>query len=149
MNTRILTRGRVLAVVMAVAIAGSAIPAAALQGHGDSNLFALNTSGASAIDPDLPVALRDFIGPCAPNPFNPRTTIQYGVATRGPARLSVYDVSGRCVRVLLDVRDLAPGVYRAIWDGRDDQGREVASGVYMSQLRTGGPVRNALMVLVR
>lgn len=122
MNTRILTRGRVLAVVMAVAIAGSAIPAAALQGHGDSNLFALNTTGASAIDPDLPVVLRDFIGPCAPNPFNPRTTIQYGVATRGPARLSVYDVSGRCVRVLLDVRDLAPGVYRAIWDGRDDQG---------------------------
>jgi len=149
MRTLTIAKGRTFLLAMAVTIGVAASPAAALQGVGDSNLFALNTASASAVDPDTPVVLRYFVGPCSPNPFNPRTTIHYGVAARGPARLSVYDVSGRCVRVLLDVPDLAPGVYQSVWDGHDDRGRAVASGVYLSQLRTGGPVCNALMVLVR
>lgn len=135
--------------VMAMTIAGGAAPAVALQGYLDSNLFALDTTSVTAVDETTPPVPRDFVGPCSPNPFNPRTTIQYGVAARGPARLALYDVRGRRVRLLLDLPDLAPGVYRAVWDGRDDQGREVASGVYLSQLRAGGPACNALMVLVR
>jgi hypothetical protein len=149
MRTQTTAGARAFALAMAVAIVCTARPAAALQGYGDSNLFALDTASASAVGPDTPVVLRYFVGPCSPNPFNPRTTIHYGVAARGPARLSVYDVSGRCVRVLLDVPDLAPGIYESVWDGHDDRGRAVASGVYLSQLRTGGPVCNALMVLVR
>jgi hypothetical protein len=149
MRSRTLAAGRVFVMVVAVTIAGGAMPAPALQGYSDSNIFSLDTASASAVGQDTPVALRDFIGPCSPNPFNPRTTIHYGVDTRGPARLAIYDVSGRCVRVLIEVPDQAPGVFEAVWDGRDDQGRDVASGVYLSQLRTGGPVHNALMVLVR
>ena len=149
MRSRTSAAGRVFVMAVAVTIAGGAMPAAALQGYADSNLFSLDTVSASAVGQDTPVALRDFVGPCSPNPFNPRTTIRFGVAARGPARLTIYDVSGRCVRVLLDVPDLTPGAFKSVWDGRDDQGRDVASGVYLSQLRTSGPVHNALMVLVR
>lgn len=124
-------------------------PAVALQGYQDSNVFALDTTTASAVDPDLPGPARDFVGPCAPNPFNPRTTIRFGVATGGPAQLAVYDVSGRRVRVLLDVPDLPPGPAQAVWDGRDDAGRELASGIYLARLRKDGSSRCARMVLIR
>lgn len=124
-------------------------PAAATPGSGDSNDFALNTRAMSAVEPDLPPLAEPFVGPCAPNPFNPQTVIPFGLAARGAARLVVYDVRGRVVRVVLDEPDLAPGARRATWDGRDAQGRDAASGVYLAQLQAGGQVLKATMVLVR
>jgi hypothetical protein len=71
-----------------------------------------------------------------PNPFNPRTRIDYRIDRTRPVHLAVYDISGRVVRVLVD-RNMHAGVYTETWDGRDTRGREVASGVYFYRLRAG------------
>lgn len=83
-----------------------------------------------------------------PNPFNPVTTISFGLARRGAVSLCVYDVSGRVVRVLVDgVRP--PGRYREAWDGRDAAGTRVASGVYFYRLMTPGFDEARKMVLLK
>ncbi|MHB8080062.1 MAG: LVIVD repeat-containing protein [Candidatus Krumholzibacteriia bacterium] len=73
-----------------------------------------------------------------PNPFNPRTTIRYDVpAAGGDVRLELYDARGRLVRTLVAGRQAA-GRQATVWDGRDDAGRRVPSGVYFARLRATG-----------
>jgi hypothetical protein len=71
-----------------------------------------------------------------PNPFNPATEITYSVDRDGRVRLAVYDVGGRLIRTLVD-RPMPAGTHSADWDGRDDGGRAVASGVYFYRLQVG------------
>ena len=88
-----------------------------------------------------------------PNPFNPVTTISYVItgAAGGQidrTRLDVYNVLGQQVTTLVD-RDEAPGVYSVIWDGRDDKGREAASGVYFYRLTRGVQSEAKKMMLLK
>jgi hypothetical protein len=88
-----------------------------------------------------------------PNPFNPLTSIAYGVPAQGGAatlevELDVFDVRGRLVRRLVRGRQ-APGTHRALWDGRDEQGGRVRSGVYLYRLRAGGSTLSRKMLLVQ
>ena len=86
-----------------------------------------------------------------PNPFNPSTTMHFDVpAAEHLARvhLAVYDMSGRLVRILVD-RDLPAGRHRAEWNGTDDGGRRVASGVYIGRLRVGEAQQVRKISLVR
>jgi hypothetical protein len=70
-----------------------------------------------------------------PNPFNPATTLRYALPISGPVKLTIYSALGQEVQVL--VRDTQPaGIYAVEWDGRDEQGQAVASGVYLAELRT-------------
>jgi photosystem II stability/assembly factor-like uncharacterized protein len=72
-----------------------------------------------------------------PNPFNPSTTIRYSVPRAMPVRLVIYDVTGRLVRRLVDgIQDA--GDRRVTWDGRDEHGSTVGSGVYVYRLDAGG-----------
>ena len=71
----------------------------------------------------------------APNPFNPSTTIRYDLAESAHVRLEVFDVTGRRVRVLVD-ESQTPLRYTVRWDGLDDGGSRVASGVYWARLTT-------------
>lgn len=71
-----------------------------------------------------------------PNPFNPVTVVQYSLAQKGHVRIAVYDVSGRVVRVLVDEeRDAGP--HSLVWDGRNNDGDELASGIYFVRYRAG------------
>lgn len=73
----------------------------------------------------------------APNPFQQLTVIRFEVASDGcRTALRVYDASGRAVRTLMDGR-LSPGSYQATWDGRDDAGRAMPSGVYVCSFDNG------------
>ena len=79
--------------------------------------------------------------PNYPNPFNPETWLPYQLATSASVTLSIYSVDGRLVRTL-DVGHQPAGVYRskyraAYWDGRNDEGEPVSSGLYFYTLRTG------------
>ncbi len=74
--------------------------------------------------------------PGFPNPFNGRTTIRFDIAAPVPVDLVVYNLRGQPVRRLLD-RNLQPGSYAMIWDGRSDGGEKVASGVYFYRLLAG------------
>lgn len=83
-----------------------------------------------------------------PNPFNPQTTITYAMEKGGNAEIIVYDVAGRRIRSL--VSGYVPaGTHEAAWNGRDDRGRRVASGVYFYRFRTGAFEQTRKMVLLR
>lgn len=97
---------------------------------------------------DAPVAAsRATLHPAAPNPFNPSTRLAFTLARAGRVELDVIDVAGRHVRSLLDGRRTA-GDHAVMWDGRDDGGRPVASGVYTVRLRTDGAVETRKIALV-
>jgi len=86
---------------------------------------------ASEVSIELPRVTRLY--PNAPNPFNPQTTIYFDLSREGRVNLSIYALDGRRVRQL--VRDTYPaGRHSAIWDGRNDKGRRMASGVYLYRL---------------
>lgn len=71
----------------------------------------------------------------APNPMNPMTRIRFTLAVSGRVRVDLYDTRGRHVRRVLD-GSLSPGPHEAIWDGTDDEGRGVSSGVYLIRVRS-------------
>ncbi len=83
-----------------------------------------------------------------PNPFNPRTTIRYDLPTAGRVLLRIHDLHGRRVRTLVDAT-LDAGFHRAEWDGKDDSGRSVASGIYLYRLDFGSARFQQKMLLLR
>jgi hypothetical protein len=89
-----------------------------------------------------------MMGQNYPNPFNPTTEISFTLASRGPASLMVYDTQGRLVRTLAD-GVMIEGDHRVTWNGTDNSGAPVASGVYLYRLLTDGQVLSNRMVLVK
>ena len=84
----------------------------------------------------------------APNLFNPSTLIRFELASPGPVELAVFDVRGHRIRTL--VSDLMPAGSHALrWDGNDDSGRPVASGVFLYRLEADGTKSLRRMLLVR
>jgi glucose/arabinose dehydrogenase len=85
--------------------------------------------------------------PNHPNPFNAATTIRFDLPSQERVHLAVHDITGRRVRTLVN-RSLAAGGHRVDFDGRDEEGRQLASGVYLWVLRGGGvrQVRKALLL---
>ncbi len=83
-----------------------------------------------------------------PNPFNPTTVIKYGIASDNQVNLTIYDVAGRKVRTLVNERQRAD-VYRVTWDGMNDTGAKVASGVYFYKLVAGKFTQTKKMVLLK
>jgi hypothetical protein len=95
------------------------------------------------------------LGQNYPNPFNPHTTIpfqveggQWSVVSPVPTTLTIYNILGQKVRVLLD-KEMKSGRYEVTWDGKDEKGKEVSSGVYFYQLKTGDYKEIRKMVLLR
>ncbi len=86
--------------------------------------------------------------PNRPNPFNPVTTISFGMPAMGRAELSVYDVSGRLVATLYD-GEAEPGFHHVTWNGENSSGVKVASGVYFSRLTALGEERSHKMILLK
>jgi len=78
--------------------------------------------------------------PNRPNPFNPATRLQYDIPRSAWVSLHLHDATGRRVRTLVPVQVLPAGRHEVLWDGRDDQGRAVASGVYFARLESGARV---------
>ncbi len=84
-----------------------------------------------------------------PNPFNPETAISYQLPAQSDVRLDIYNSLGQKVRTLED-RPKAAGRYILKWDGRDDAGQPVASGVYLYRLQAGKQfARSRKMLLLR
>jgi hypothetical protein len=82
-----------------------------------------------------------------PNPFNPRTVIRFSLDQSGPTSLTIFDVSGRAVRRLISGA-AAAGAHTAVWDGRDDAGRALPSGIYLYRLDAGdGAVTKKMIML--
>ena len=83
-----------------------------------------------------------------PNPFNPKTHITYQLSEACQVRLDVYNPVGQKVRTLVNqIQDT--GIHTVVWDGRDDRGLPVASGVYLYRIEAGNFSRTRKMVLLR
>jgi len=87
-----------------------------------------------------------------PNPFNPSTTIQYSIPRTETASVRVvidlYNTSGQKIRSLVDVEQ-QPGRYSVVWDGRDDWGQVVGSGVYFYRIRAGEFMRTRKLTFLK
>ncbi len=83
-----------------------------------------------------------------PNPFNPVTKITFDLSSRASVNLSIYDVTGRRVCVLVD-RVMNAGSHEVIWRGLTDNGLPAASGIYFCRLVAGDVVETKKMVLLR
>ncbi len=83
-----------------------------------------------------------------PNPFNPKTVIEYVLPSSGHVTLEIYDAAGHLVRHLVDGTQES-GEQVATWDGRDDEGRVLASGVYFYRLKTEATEATRKMVILK
>lgn len=83
-----------------------------------------------------------------PNPFNPETTIEYQLPRAGQVKVVIYNLAGQLVRTLLDAQHAA-GKFQTHWDGKDELGNQVASGVYLYQLQAGSFQATQKMILMR
>ena len=120
------------------------------EGSGPSS----STSSLVRTPPAKPVSLQalpDTVlsAVAAPNPFNPTTTIHMQVPMRGVVWLTIYNVAGQVVRTLLDDYELEAGYHSVDWDGRDQQGQPVTSGVYLYHLRAGTQALVHKLLLLR
>lgn len=98
-------------------------------------------------DPVVP-AYANELAQNYPNPFNPSTTIAFQTAKDGLAKLSVYNVKGQLVRVLKE-ENLRSGNHSVVWDGTDEAGKEVSSGLYFYRLDTRDETITRRMLLVK
>ncbi|MCH8012349.1 MAG: T9SS type A sorting domain-containing protein [Candidatus Marinimicrobia bacterium] len=83
-----------------------------------------------------------------PNPFNPYSTISFGLPEQAYIRLTIYDILGRKVRTLMDKR-LEPGYHEIVWNGKDNHGNNVSSGMYLYAIQAGHFISVRKMVLLR
>ena len=84
----------------------------------------------------------------SPNPFNAQTAIKFQLDTAGAVVLDIFDMRGRLVRRLWQ-GPLAVGGHQLIWDGRNDAGQAVATGVYLYRLAQSEQVASRKMLLLR
>jgi hypothetical protein len=86
---------------------------------------------------------------CRPNPFDECTDIRYALAKRSTVQIRIYDVSGRAIRTLADSETQGPGEHSVAWDGRNEQGIRVSSGIYFCRLEAGALRATRSMALLR
>jgi len=103
----------------------------------------------TAIDTDEPQLVRNLeLKPNYPNPFNPTTNIRFSIQNSDVVRLSIFDLRGREVNVLVNQR-LGAGEHRVVWNGMDTSNKLVGSGVYLYRLESGGNELTGKMLLLR
>ena len=98
---------------------------------------------------DLPTAVPNLSIEAQPNPFNPRTEIHFRLPRAGKVALDIHDARGHLVRRLIvdETYDEGPGV--VAWDGTDDQGRALSTGLYLARIRSGGFSAISKLTLLR
>lgn len=95
-----------------------------------------------------PIPLVPGINSLFPNPFNPKLNIQYSLAADGPYCLQVFDLRGRRVATVCEGVQ-ASGNYKAVWDGTDQSGNEMPTGIYYIRLLNGGKIYNRKALLLK
>lgn len=83
-----------------------------------------------------------------PNPFNPSTTIEYFVTEQANVKINLYNVTGELVSKLVN-QTQEIGLYSIKWDGRDDSGNELSTGIYFYQMQVGKNIQTKKMILLR
>jgi hypothetical protein len=116
--------------------------------HGNESPFALLTPEDVTGSGDSPLPLAFYLEQNHPNPFTASTRIAFGIGETTDVSLNIYDISGRLVRVLIDGNRDARR-YETLWDGIDNKGQAVASGVYFYRLTAGNRTLTKKMLLLK
>jgi hypothetical protein len=112
------------------------------------NILIINGTATPNCDPSLPSIPRLVLYPPYPNPFNPETTIRYSLAEPTDITLNIYNTKGQMVRQLEKCTKNA-GAYQVIWNGKDNSGKDVSSGIYFCVLSGGKDKQFQKMVLCK
>lgn len=83
-----------------------------------------------------------------PNPFNPSTTLCFGIPIGSNVNLTIYNVRGQAIKTLVD-HELSAGWYEMVWKGYDNQKHQVATGLYLARLQSGNQVKNVRMLYLK
>jgi len=111
------------------------------------NIRIISGMASSNADNSSPAVL-SALYPNYPNPFNPSTTISFSLANPQFASLKIYNLKGQVVKTLLN-SDLDKGNHKAVWNGTDDSGQKVGSGIYLYRLEAGDYRQSHKMVLMK
>ncbi|MDD5407168.1 MAG: C25 family cysteine peptidase [Candidatus Cloacimonas acidaminovorans] len=110
------------------------------------NTIPLYGTGQPVANDDPVAVLVTSLKGCYPNPFNPTTTISFSIKEKAPVELVIYNILGQKVRTLVN-QPLEPGEHSIVWNGTDNKGRSVASGIYFYRMKAGNYSETKKMVL--
>ena len=115
----------------------------------DSDIYAGRIFANGSTDVASPPAAKRPRIRSYPNPFNPSTTIVYELAEDGSVHLAIHDIAGRRLRTLLNGEHVRAGAHELAWDGRDDTGARLGSGIYLCRLSTVASTTTGRLVLLK
>ncbi len=105
--------------------------------------------GLTSVDLNKKISPKDYsLSQNYPNPFNPETTIEFGLPAAGVVFINIYDINGHLVRNLVAER-VSAGNHSVMWNGRDNSGVRVVSGVYFYSIKAGDFRQTLKMILVK
>ncbi len=117
-----------------LALIFSSADATARTAHGFSPVFSIHST-ASSVNDDTAPAVATVLTGIYPNPFNPRTIIEFEVAAAEPVELAIFDLRGRLLRIVASGVQSA-GHHEVPWNGTDNAGLPLATGAYFCRLKT-------------
>jgi len=107
------------------------------------------TPSVGVEEEEAELLITDFVlYPAYPNPFNPSTTLSFSIPTASHAELNVYNIRGQKVKTLVRGK-LEAGHHQFSWDGNNDVGEKVSSGVYIFELQAGDRIQGSKVLLLR
>ncbi|MEJ2545839.1 MAG: FlgD immunoglobulin-like domain containing protein, partial [Calditrichaceae bacterium] len=86
--------------------------------------------------------------PAYPNPFNMSTTIKFQLNTSKQIKILIYDINGRLVNTILN-SNLMPGSYKVNWNGKDNKGKDISSGVYYAVVKASDFISTLKLVVIK
>jgi len=98
------------------------------------------------VPPSIPMVTKLYNA--FPNPFNPNTNIRYSLKEAGKVKIEIYNMKGQKIKSY-NQEHASPGYYQVSWDGRDENGKNVASGIYLYRLTTANYTSAKKMVLAK
>jgi hypothetical protein len=104
----------------------------------------VNSKDMVVITPDDYLLFQNY-----PNPFNPTTTISFALPLNKKISAKIYDILGKEVRTLINSENYAKGTHNVVWNGRDNNGRQVASGTYIFKMTAGNLEKSMKMMLMK
>ena len=121
-------------------------------GNGDDDLLLLLVEGPNdlaAVEGERPASVLSHTLSAYPNPFNPEATVSFSLAKATVTTVNVMDSRGRHVKTLLSGAALAAGPYTIRWDGHDDAGHTLGSGVYLVRVGAGGEWATSKLTMLK